>query len=235
MVEPRSSMSGFVPALRFHALTPCYDTIVALTTRETVYRQQLLTGIEAVRPSRLLDLGCGTGSLAIMAATRHPDWTVIGVDADPAILSIAARKADRAGATVEFVNACAQEPGLVNASVDVVVSSLLFHHLDGAGKHAAFAQCLRLLRPGGEMHLLDWGKPQDVLMSVAILPVRMLDGFANTRDNVRGALAGMMTAAGFSDVRTVSRLRTPLGSLALIKGVRPATAGEPGRTGGEKS
>ncbi len=98
-------MSGFVPALRFHALTPCYDTIVALTTRETVYRQQLLTGIEAARPSRLLDLGCGTGSLAIMAATRHPDWTVIGVDADPAILSIAARKADRAGATVEFVNA----------------------------------------------------------------------------------------------------------------------------------
>ncbi len=235
MVEPRSSMSGFVPALRFHALTPCYDTIVALTTRETAYRQQLLKGIEAARPSRLLDLGCGTGSLAIMAAARHPDWTVIGVDADPAILTIAARKARRAGATVEFVNARAQDPGLVNATVDVVVSSLLFHHLDDAGKHAAFAQCLRLLRPGGEMHLLDWGEPQDVLMSVTILPVRILDGFANTRANVRGALAGMMAAAGFSDVRTVFRLRTPLGSLALIKGVRPATAGETGRTGDANS
>ncbi len=119
--------------------------------------------------------------------------------------------------------------------VDVVVSSLLFHHLDGAGKHAVFAQCLRLLRSGGEMHLLDWEEPQDVLMSVAILPMRVLDGFANTRDNVRGALTGMMTAAGFNGVRTVFRLRTPLGSLALIKGVRPATAGEPGRTGDAKT
>lgn len=104
-MEPRSSMSGFVPALRFHALTPCYDMIVALKTRETAYRQQLLKGIEAARPSRLLNLGCGTRSLAIMAAARHPDCTVIGVDADPAILTTAARKAHRAGATVEFVNA----------------------------------------------------------------------------------------------------------------------------------
>lgn len=93
---------GITPALRFHALTPLYDRVVALTTRERTFKQALLDQAAIEPGHQVLDVGCGTGTLAIAALRRQPDGQVSGLDADPAVLAIAARKARRAGADIAF-------------------------------------------------------------------------------------------------------------------------------------
>ncbi|MHB1242982.1 MAG: class I SAM-dependent methyltransferase, partial [Gaiellaceae bacterium] len=95
--------------------------------------------------------------------------------------------------------------------------SLLFHHLTLDGKRATLAEARRVLRPGGELHIADWGRPHDPLMRAAFLPVQLLDGFATTADNVRGALPALVAAAGFDPVRETRRRRTAFGTLTFLR------------------
>ncbi|HWH73980.1 MAG TPA: class I SAM-dependent methyltransferase, partial [Methylibium sp.] len=93
---------GFTPALGFHVLTPLYDRVVALTTRERTFKRALLEQA-VIEPSHLvLDVGCGTGTLAIAAQRQQPGVRVSALDADPAVLAIAARKARNTGADIAF-------------------------------------------------------------------------------------------------------------------------------------
>ena len=81
-------MSSFVPALgRFG--TRFYDPVVRLTTREQRFKDRLLE-LADLRPGhRALDLGCGTGTLAIEARRRQPGASVHGLDADPRMVTSA--------------------------------------------------------------------------------------------------------------------------------------------------
>ena len=101
-----------------------------------------------------------------------------------------------------------------------MVSSLLFHHLDRATKLAALREIHRVLAPGGQFHLADWGRANSLLMRAAFLFVQLLDGFATTADNVRGRLPALMTAAGLADAAETARLATPCGTLSLYRAVR---------------
>ena len=81
-----------------------------------------------------------------------------------------------------------------------------------------------LLRPGGELHVLDWGRPQDPVMALAFLLVRLLDGFAPTRDNARGNLSTILREAGFIDVVETRNSRTLYGTLTHIRARRHGDA-----------
>ena len=80
----------------------------------------------------------------------------------------------------------------------------------------------RVLRPGGELHIADWGKPHDPLMRVAFLGVQLLDGFATTRDHVAGRLPQLVSESGFDEVSELGRWRTFYGSLWFLRGVKRA-------------
>lgn len=69
--------------------------------------------------------------------------------------------------------------------------------------------------------MADWGRPQDPLMAVAILAVRLLDGFAPTRENVAGALPSIFSDAGLRGAEETDRLRTPLGTVSLYRAEGP--------------
>lgn len=75
----------------------------------------------------------------------------------------------------------------------------------------------RVLKPGGELHVCDWGPGTSVAMKVAFLSVRLLDGFAPTRANARGELPAMIARTGFDRVELHRRFATAFGKLTYIR------------------
>ena len=206
----------YVPAAGRVWLTRLYDPIVGLTVRERRFRALLCDRVLAALPpaGTMVDVGCGTGTFAIAVASQRPDATIIGVDGDPGILALARGKPG--AARVEWREGLAGELELEDGSADVVVMSLLLHHLEPGAKAAALAGARRILRPRATLHIADWGRPRDPLMRGAFFVLQAIDGFSNTRDHVAGRLPSFVEEAGFREIETYARLRTAWGSLELL-------------------
>lgn len=210
-----SQDSSYVHALKFQTLNGLYDPFVRVSTREQLVKTTLVDRLSG-RMGKVLDLACGSGTLAVLVKQKHSQLTMHGVDGDREMLGRAERKAAAAGVAVDFKYGMADALPYEDGSFDVVVSSLFFHHLTRAGKASAFAEIKRVLSPSGELLLADWGRPQNMLMRVAFFPVRLLDGFTNTRDNVRGELSALIRAAGFARTAKLADIATPLGTISIL-------------------
>jgi len=125
---------------------------------------------------RILDLGCGTGTLAIMIARHEPGAVVIGLDGDAEILERARAKAESAELQIRFDHALSTALPYEDASFDLVVSTLMLHHLTTEAKRQTVGEVARVLRPGGELHVADYGRPADPLMGLLFTLVRVFDG-----------------------------------------------------------
>jgi SAM-dependent methyltransferase len=211
--EPRR----YLPALRFPALTRFFDPLVGRAIPERRFKGALVAQANPKPGQRVLDLGCGTGTLALMLKAAEADVEVVGLDADPEILARARSKASEAGVDIEFDEAFSTELPYDDGSFDLVVSTLFFHHLTGADKRRTATEITRVLRPRGELHVADWGRPSDPLMAAAFLGVRVFDGFENTRDNVAGALPEIFEEAGLEQAEQLGKLRTLFGTLAFYR------------------
>lgn len=211
----------YVPALAYDWLTPAYDAVVRLTTREHRFKSALLDQATLQAGQRVLDLACGTATLTIAAKQRQPDLEITGMDGDLAILARARAKAERAGAAIQFDQALSTAMPYEAARFDRVLCSLFFHHLRTDSKRRTFGELLRVLKPGGELHIADWGQAQNPLMRFAFYGIQLLDGFDNTADNVNGLLPSLMQEAGFSDVSETRRFSTMWGTLSLYRAQRP--------------
>ena len=165
--------------------------MVAVTTREGHFKDRVLDRAAVQNGERVLDLACGTGTLALevleRAAGRPRDRASTPTRRSS---SGPAAKAEKAGAEVAFDEALSTELPYGDESFDVVLSTLFFHHLSDEAKRETADEINRVLRPGGRVVVADWGRPQDPLMRAAFVPVQLLDGFANTGGNVAGSAAG---------------------------------------------
>jgi ubiquinone/menaquinone biosynthesis C-methylase UbiE len=211
----------YVPALRFDALTRIYDPVVALTSREGAFKRRLLEHARIKDGESVLDLACGTGTLAIEIKKDHPKAKVSGLDADQSILRRANAKAKEAGVKIDLECGLSNELPYDARSFDVVVSTLFFHHLTDEAKADTAEEIRRVLRLGGRVLIADWGRPQDPLMRMAFTGVQLLDGFRNTSSNVAGKLPEFLRDARLKRVSVVDRMRTPLGTIEIVSGVRP--------------
>ena len=219
--EDRDRDDRYLPALRFRPLNALFDSVVRLM-REGEMKNRLLDQAAPRPGQRILDIGRGTGTLAMMAKEREPAAEVVGLDADPEILERARAKARKAHTEVQFDRGLSSELPHEGDSFDVVLSTLFFHHLTGIDKRTTASEIARVLRPGGELHVVDFGRPPDPLIWSLFGLVRVFDGFEKTRDNAAGALPKIFEAGGLEEAAETDRLRTVLGALSLYRAQRPS-------------
>lgn len=212
----------YIPALSYDALTPLYDTVVGWTVRERLFKTALVEQARVEANHRVLDLACGTGTLALMLKKSSPRSEIIGIDGDPKILALAREKTQRAGnAGIRFDEGMSFDLPYADDSFDRVVSSLFFHHLTRENKLKTLFEVHRVLKPGGELHIADWGAPAGFSMKIASRLIQLLDGRETTADNFDGHLPALIEGAGFEKVEKTKSFNTMFGTIRLYGSRKP--------------
>jgi ubiquinone/menaquinone biosynthesis C-methylase UbiE len=138
-----------------------YDLLawLLLLGRERAFRERLVR-LARLEPGRsVLDVGCGTGSLAIAAKHRvGPLGTVHGVDASQEMIARARTKAKKAGAHVVFAEGVAEALPFEDRQFDAVLSTLMLHHLPSDARQQCAREMGRVLKPGGRALAVEFGR-----------------------------------------------------------------------------
>jgi ubiquinone/menaquinone biosynthesis C-methylase UbiE len=200
----------YLPAMGRPWMLFLYDPLTRLAGLRRVHDE--LLDRAAVRPGhRVLEIGCGTGNLVLALARRTPQADVVGTDPDPDAVRRAGRKAARRGLAVRFERAFADELPMADGSVDRVLSSYMLHHLESADKARAMAEIRRVLRPGGELHLVDIDAASDGHHS-----------HPRFAENLPDRIVALMRDAGLEDAAETGRGHRsgPVGSYVFFRARR---------------
>ncbi|MEW6428428.1 MAG: methyltransferase domain-containing protein [Thermodesulfobacteriota bacterium] len=202
-----------------------YDPLVERMSfgREARFRQRTLAWMDIRPGQRILDVGCGTGSLTLkIGEALAGSGSVTGIDAAPRMIAIARKKAAARGAAVRFETMAAERLDFGAAVFDTVVSSMFTHHIDTELKHRAFAGMYRVLRPGGLLVTADIDRPTTPLARLVGWLSRYLLLQPELLDNLRGDLPAIMAAAGFAGIGRREHLH---GLVTFFTAVKPGATG----------
>ena len=208
----------YLPAAGHDWLLPLYDPLVKIFFPYGELQERILFETQLAPEQRVLDLGCGTGTLLVSLAAAEPKAQLFGIDGDPKALAIARSKIAQAGADIALQEGFSYELPYADGSFDRVLSALVFHHLSRSDKLRSLAEIRRVLAPGGRFVLVDFGPPgngwerglQRLVRSEAL------------GDNLRGRLPDFLREAGFAGVQETGRLGTIAGSIRVIRAQRAA-------------
>ena len=214
-----NAVTRYIPALKYNWLTKLYDPVIHLTMPERKLKEALINQMNILPFYKVLDFGCGSLTLSLMAKQQHPQSEFYGVDVDGKILSMADKKMKEAKLSINIQQYDGKTlPYPVNY-FDRVMSSLVFHHLTLRQKYSALEEIHRVLKPSGEVHIADFGKPSNGLQRIGFYSVQLLDGFETTSDNVRGLLPQVVKESGFV-IEETRHFETIVGTVRLIKGTK---------------
>lgn len=217
MTESRRS---FVPAAGKRWRLPFYDLMARLLGADAG-RMPLVEQAACGAGDRVLEIGCGTGSLLILVARTQPGAELVGLDPDAAALAIAERKARRAGVSLRLDRGFADELPYPDASFDRVLSSYMFHHLPRAVKEGTLREVRRVLRPGGRFHMVDFAGPGSGHRGFL---ARRIHSNEHLADNDEDRVLACLRAAGLADASVVARRPGHLGTSTFYRASAPPPA-----------
>lgn len=196
---------------------PVYDVLCRVIGLGAAFRKRTLE-LAGVRPGEhMLDVGCGTGVLTRLAAeTVGPAGAATGIDPGPDMIRMARQNAAATASAARFHLAAVESLPFADAGFDVVLSSLMLHHLPADVRRQGLAEIRRVLKPGGRLLAVDIDRPENRLWWLVIWPMRMMP----TVDcNLRGEVPAELRAAGFAPVEVLGHWR---GLLGFWRAHRPA-------------
>ncbi len=194
--------------------TEDYDRAIRIWTRELRWRGAMLDLLAPCAGETIADVGCRTGSFAILLKKQHPEVEVIAIDPDAQALDIARNKASRAGVEIDWRQGFADT--LPPQDADAVTSSLVFHQVPLAGKRSGLVAMYHALKPGGRLVLADYGRQGGLMRLLFRLTVQRLDGVKDTQPNADGVLPGLIADVGFAGVTERQRIHTMTGTIEIL-------------------
>lgn len=206
----------YLPGMGRDWLLPLYDPFTRLIGIQAAHRK-LAEQAELESAERVLEIGCGTANLGLLVKRMRPQLEVVGLDPDRKALARAGRKARSAGLALQLDRGFADELPYPDGSFDRVLSSLMFHHLDADLRAASLRQVLRVLRPGGSLHLMDFGGDSHHLHGLARLARRS----PVLKDNWDDRIPTLMREAGFAEATETGHLAKHVGRLTYYRAIRP--------------
>ena len=177
---------------------PYYDFAVNLMTLGHARMLRRMTVDNAlIQPGdNVLDVGCGTGEVALSAKTRTKDGNVYGIDPAPEMIAVARSKAARKKLDIDFRVGVIEALPFPDASMDVVTSSLMMHHLPEELKRRGLAEIYRVLKPGGRLLIADFMRPTGSLVNHLFIAFTRHRGLKNGIEDLRKFL----NEAGFTQI-----------------------------------
>lgn len=207
-IESQISYPEYYHTQNFHGIEGGYLTQTAAISYDPItqyvlppyepwVRQSLMVEIRAY-PRRILDLGCGTGSMTVSLKAAFPYASVTGLDLSPYMLAVARDKAQRENLEINWQQGAAESTPFTPASFDLITACLLLHETPPAITQSILTESQRLLAPGGQILILDGN--QRTLRSLDVLSNIFEEPYI--RDYAAGNLDAWMGKAGFDQVQT---------------------------------
>jgi ubiquinone/menaquinone biosynthesis C-methylase UbiE len=209
------SQRTYLPAAGRDSFLPLYDLMTRLMGADKA-RTELLDRANLRPGHRVLEVGCGTGSLLIQLKRLYPGTDVVGLDPDPKALARARHKAARAAVSVQLDQGFGDGLSYAEASFDRVLSCLMFHHVPTGEKDKMLREIRRVLRPGGEFHMLDFEGPEHGAHSVLR---RFLHSADRLKDNSESRILRFLRDAGFVEPKAVGHGEMFFGNIAYYQAI----------------
>ena len=194
MSEKVEAHRHFLPAAGRDLFLPLYDPLNRLLGTDRA-RQVLIHHSRLQPGQKVLDVGCGTGTLLLQIRRAFPSTELVGLDPDPKALDRAQRKADREGATVRLDEGFADALPYPDGSFDRVFSSLMYHHLEPEDRDKMLREARRVLAGEGEFLLMDVAAPDATNGFLG----HLLRHHARLKDNSESRILEAMRGAGMRD------------------------------------
>jgi ubiquinone/menaquinone biosynthesis C-methylase UbiE len=220
MIEHRphtATKHDYIPAFGKDALLPFYDLLTRVLGMGKAY-DALVAQADLGDGLRVLEIGSGTGNVTLRAKRAAPGADVVGSDPDPLALARAQRKA-RGLSGIRFEHAYAQQLPFADGEFDRALSSMMLHHLDEDVKAGALAEVYRVLRPGGQLHIVDIGGHTTHHHGLA---ARWMKDNPHAAGNVGDAIPRLLRSVGFDCTEVGTRRHRLIGQLTFYRAIRPA-------------
>ncbi len=208
----------YIPALGYHQLTGFYDFVIQWVMPEKRFRTLLIQHLKLDDKEKVMEFGFGTGQNLIMAKELNPSILLTGLDIDAKVKKIAANKIKNRSLEIQLELYEGKEFPYETDYFDKIFSSLAFHQLYTESKKNALQEMMRVLKPGGQLLIADWGEPTSLRYRLGYHFVQLIDGYETTSENLLGLIPVFMKEAGFKEVETIDYINTFWGTFCYYVG-----------------